>query len=514
MSDLHQNYQNLNENIYFSVGEKEMNSYLVVNNQIYNCQKDFQLNTLIESAEKATFGRDGESVLDENYRNALTIKTENFETTFDLNEVANCVQSLFKGIDYTRERISIEKYRVNIYQKGGLFHAHKDTPRGSEYLGTLVVCLPSEFEGGDFCMQNKLGKIAKINWSTLSKSHHQWICFYGDTTHWIEEIKEGTRITMTYNIYKRKIENNVKSYSEFEKAFTEFVNNLKFENFKQNITHDDDFEDYLIENKDTEKDNYYFALPTHHLYIKEIVKKRKENKKDKYKKSYHEVFNLKQSDLKGADKIMFQILFDKGLEPEIGYCLSDGYSNYITKYFIEAPHSLYDIDIGGYLREEYTYDALYPNVCLLNKGNFELELMDKVASYGNEPRIDSVYESVLIMIKVKMKEIDNNLIILDHKYCKTYSEDKKECEECGKLSHYNYQFECMICHKINLKNHCSRGCLKNAIEYNDDYVDCSKCHVKFCVCDCTLMKDCDCEFCKNDYDMNLCLDCENKKVKK
>jgi hypothetical protein len=116
MSDLHQNYQNLNENIYFSVGEKEMNSYLVVNNQIYNCQKDFQLNTLIESAEKATFGRDGESILDENYRNAITIKTENFETTFDLNEVANCVQSLFKCIDYTRERISIEKYRVIIYQ--------------------------------------------------------------------------------------------------------------------------------------------------------------------------------------------------------------------------------------------------------------------------------------------------------------------------------------------------------------------------------------------------------------
>ena len=98
------------------------------------------------------------------------------------------------------------------------------------------------------------------------------------------------------------------------------------------------------------------------------------------------------------------MLLDKGLEPKIGYCLSDGYSTYISKSFIEAPHSLYDIDIGGYLRDEYTYDILYPNVCLLNKGKFELELLDKVASYGNEPSVDNVYESVLIMAKVKTKK--------------------------------------------------------------------------------------------------------------
>lgn len=424
MTTLHTDYQNLNEHIYFSLGEKkDISSSIIVDKQIYDYQNYVALNNLIKHAEKATFGRGGESVLDETYRNAFTIKTENFETTFDLNEVSDSIYSLFQEIDYTKERLSIEKYRVNIYQKGGLFHKHKDTPRGPEYLGTLVVCLPSYFEGGDFCLENKLGHFTKINWSNLSSTHHQWIVFYGDTTHWIEEVENGTRVTITYNIYKRKIENNVKSYFQFEKAFSEFVdNNLKIDNFEKNINYDDYLDKNFRYDEDNEDDNEnkserdinkldtcYFALPTQHLYIKEIVKRKKDelekfeiSKRNKTNtKSYYEVFNLKANDLKGADKIMFQTLLDKGLEPEIGYCLSDGYSTYISKSFIEAPYSLYDIDIGGYLKDEYTYDILYPNVCLLNKGKFELELLDKVASYGNEPSVDNVYESVLIMAKLK-----------------------------------------------------------------------------------------------------------------
>ena len=39
-----------------------------------------------------------------------------------------------------------ELYRLNIYGEGGLFQAHVDTPTSEKMFGSLVVCLPVEFE--------------------------------------------------------------------------------------------------------------------------------------------------------------------------------------------------------------------------------------------------------------------------------------------------------------------------------------------------------------------------------
>jgi hypothetical protein len=45
-----------------------------------------------------------------------------------------------------------ELYNLNIYASGGHFAPHKDTPRGGDMLGTLVVCLPSQFSNGAFVL--------------------------------------------------------------------------------------------------------------------------------------------------------------------------------------------------------------------------------------------------------------------------------------------------------------------------------------------------------------------------
>ena len=47
-----------------------------------------------------------------------------------------------------------ELYNLNVYADGGHFAPHKDTPRGSDMLGTLVVCLPSQFSNGASADQN------------------------------------------------------------------------------------------------------------------------------------------------------------------------------------------------------------------------------------------------------------------------------------------------------------------------------------------------------------------------
>jgi hypothetical protein len=67
-------------------------------------------------------------------------------------------------------------------------------------IGSLVVCLPSPFKGGDLVVRHH-GQEVEFDWSAASASTIQWAAFYSDCEHEIKTITEGDRITLTYNLY-------------------------------------------------------------------------------------------------------------------------------------------------------------------------------------------------------------------------------------------------------------------------------------------------------------------------
>lgn len=82
----------------------------------------------------------------------------------------------------------------------GLFRAHVDTPRSDIQVGSLVVCLPSPFKGGNLIIRHH-GREVGYDWSYESASAIQWAAFYSDCEHEIKEVTEGHRITLTYNLF-------------------------------------------------------------------------------------------------------------------------------------------------------------------------------------------------------------------------------------------------------------------------------------------------------------------------
>ena len=75
-----------------------------------------------------------------------------------------------------------------------------DTPRSKTQIGSLVVCLPPQFKGGDLVLNHE-GKEVVFDWDQQSASAIQWAAFYSDCEHEIKTITEGERITLTYNLY-------------------------------------------------------------------------------------------------------------------------------------------------------------------------------------------------------------------------------------------------------------------------------------------------------------------------
>ena len=62
-------------------------------------------------------------------------------------------------------------------------------------FGSLVVCLPSPFTGGELVTSHQ-GRRVTFDWS--NSSNIQWAAFYSDVEH---EVLSVTRITITYNLY-------------------------------------------------------------------------------------------------------------------------------------------------------------------------------------------------------------------------------------------------------------------------------------------------------------------------
>ncbi len=126
-----------------------------------------KLDPLLSQATQSTFGKKGKDVLDLEYRNALCVNPDKFATNFHPSE-HGILPDILYHVTYEHSVVLLtlvlickmmapqcselfaELYRLNIYQEGGKFKSHVDTPKGAKLIGSLVVCLPFQHTGKTF----------------------------------------------------------------------------------------------------------------------------------------------------------------------------------------------------------------------------------------------------------------------------------------------------------------------------------------------------------------------------
>ena len=152
--------------------------------------------------EPASFGKGHVETLDPEYRQALKLSSHKAAFNFELSNWPILAQIKQVLMPHTDKHISARVDKVNLYTAGGFFKAHKDTPRSNSMFGSLVLCLPSPYEGGQLVIKHKSGETS-YDWSSDSNdsSMIQWAAFYSDCTHEILPVKEGVRVTVTYNLF-------------------------------------------------------------------------------------------------------------------------------------------------------------------------------------------------------------------------------------------------------------------------------------------------------------------------
>jgi hypothetical protein len=115
------------------------------------------LRPLVERCSVAAFGVGRKTRYDSTVRDALQIKAEGgaFSVLHFDPAAAGILEQIRRELaPYIPDALTAELYNLNVYGRGGHFVPHKDTPRGSDMLGTLVVCLPAQFSNGAFVVKH------------------------------------------------------------------------------------------------------------------------------------------------------------------------------------------------------------------------------------------------------------------------------------------------------------------------------------------------------------------------
>ena len=172
---------------------------------------------LLDVCSVASYGHKGKDVIDKTYRNAFKLEPDNFTTSFQIYSIP--ILQKIQSIVPTVIGLKAELYKLNIYACGGFFKAHVDTPRSEKMFGSLVVCLPTHFTGGELIVRHNKQEI-KYDWSSTASdtsSMLHWAAFFSDIEHEVLPVNEGYRVTLTYNLsYQSKTKDStidIKSYS-------------------------------------------------------------------------------------------------------------------------------------------------------------------------------------------------------------------------------------------------------------------------------------------------------------
>ncbi|TFK70194.1 hypothetical protein BDN72DRAFT_870443 [Pluteus cervinus] len=151
-----------------------------------------QLQDLTDACLPATFGRDKEDVYDESYRKARKLDLDDFAAKFDPHAagIVDIIrEGLLEGLNQTR-RIKVELYKLNVYDQGAFFKAHKDTPRSGSMFASLVVVFPTAHQGGKLLLRH----------DGEDSPSASFIAFFSDVEHEVTPVESGYRVTLTYNL--------------------------------------------------------------------------------------------------------------------------------------------------------------------------------------------------------------------------------------------------------------------------------------------------------------------------
>ena len=189
-----------------------------------------QAKELIRVARQAPYGKGEKTVVDTNVRNCWEIDGSQlrFNNKAWNKLLSKLLRSSEEYFDMDKNCLDAELYKFLIYEEDGFFLPHQDSEKADNMLATLVICLPSQHEGGELVISHAGDEFVFDSSGKEGLKNFQAAIFYADCQHELKEVKSGYRLCLTYNVWlKDKKGNTLLAPPSSEGQVTDLANQLK-----------------------------------------------------------------------------------------------------------------------------------------------------------------------------------------------------------------------------------------------------------------------------------------------
>jgi hypothetical protein len=161
-----------------------------------------QAEALKQHCEQAPYGKGEETVVDTSVRRVWRLTPDRFTLTNPDWEkfVRQTVRQVQEELGLKGQKLQSHLYDLLLYEPGSFFLPHRDGEKLDRMVATLVVVLPSAFEGGELVVRHE-GQEQTIDFGgAQSRFRIHFAAFYADCEHEIRPLRQGHRLCLVYNL--------------------------------------------------------------------------------------------------------------------------------------------------------------------------------------------------------------------------------------------------------------------------------------------------------------------------
>ncbi len=178
-----------------------------------------QAKQLIKHCEQAPYGKGEKTLVDTSVRRVWRLKPSHF--TLKNPDWQQFVKATLRKV---QEELGLEEQKLEshlhellVYEKGSFFLPHRDGEKLDRMVGTLVIVLPSSYEGGELVVRHE-DQEQTVDFSSLENHALQthFAAFYADCEHEVRPLRKGFRLCLVYNLTLAKPKKPIRAPSDSE----------------------------------------------------------------------------------------------------------------------------------------------------------------------------------------------------------------------------------------------------------------------------------------------------------
>ena len=162
-----------------------------------------QAKEIKKHCEQAPYGKGEQTLVDTKVRRVWQIMPDRFELTNPEwpKFLAQMVKAVQQELGLEKQKLEAHLYNLLLYEKGNFFLPHRDGEKLDRMVATLVVVLPSTYQGGELVIRHE-GQEKTIDFAGGKDSSFQthFAAFYADCEHELRPLTDGYRLCLVYNL--------------------------------------------------------------------------------------------------------------------------------------------------------------------------------------------------------------------------------------------------------------------------------------------------------------------------